>query len=135
MLFDYINDILFVNTSHYCYYRRIVANNSEICSKIGFQEKAVLNSCGFCTEGDTGLDPNYGFDCNNLCNGESYLDCNNQCNGNSFIDVCTGICISESIPLLTYFLKGFPQIVSFFLVSTTFYFICFSLKLMNYFKI
>ncbi len=53
---------------------------------------AVIDDCGECTGGDTGLDFNYAMDDCGVCFGSNAdMDCNGDCFGEAFIDDC-GVC-------------------------------------------
>ncbi|XP_022251064.1 uncharacterized protein LOC111087726, partial [Limulus polyphemus] len=62
------------------------------CIALGFSN-ATLNICGYCVEGTTGLEKNYGKDCRGVCGGSAIIDCTNACAGQAFVDECTGKCI------------------------------------------
>ncbi|CAG2170411.1 unnamed protein product, partial [Oppiella nova] len=63
------------------------------CEIIGYPN-ATINECGYCVGDNTGLDGDYGKDCEGICFGETVIDCEGVCGGNAYIDECTGICIT-----------------------------------------
>lgn len=64
------------------------------CSLLGYS-KAVINDCGYCVGGNTGLEINFGKDCKGLCDGHAKLDCRQICEGPFFKDECTNQCVGK----------------------------------------
>ena len=82
------------------------------CSGVCFGS-AVIDTCGYCTGGMTGLQFDQHLDCSGTCNGPfvadcgvcynpaspiglaTYRDCTGECNGRAQIDVC-GVCFGGS---------------------------------------
>ncbi|XP_076352689.1 uncharacterized protein LOC143248143 [Tachypleus tridentatus] len=62
------------------------------CTYLGFYN-ATLNACGYCVEGMTGLEKDYGKDCRGVCGGFATIDCTNTCAGHAYVDECTGKCV------------------------------------------
>lgn len=51
----------------------------------------VVNPCGHCVGGTSGLDLSHGLDCAGVCNGTAVRDCFNRCQGTAKVD-CAGVC-------------------------------------------
>jgi hypothetical protein len=54
----------------------------------------VLNPCGHCIGGNTGLDVSHGMDCAGTCNGNAVRDCTGVCLGTAKVD-CAGVCTAR----------------------------------------
>ncbi|NQU68663.1 MAG: tandem-95 repeat protein, partial [Candidatus Marinimicrobia bacterium] len=63
-----------------------------------YNGSAVIDDCGECVEGTTGLAFNYSMDCEGVCFGTDFiaLDCAGVCYGSSALDLC-GICDDDPL--------------------------------------
>ncbi|XP_054162417.1 uncharacterized protein LOC128960372 [Oppia nitens] len=75
------------------------------CELIGYPN-ATINECGYCVGSGTGLDTDYGKDCEGTCFGDAVNDCEGVCGGNAYIDECTGVCMTEDEPLNKEVING-----------------------------
>jgi hypothetical protein len=72
-------------------------NNSTCTDCAGTPNgEAIIDDCGICTGGETGLIANYLKDCSGVCGGNVVEDCFGICNGDRFLD-CDDNCRSASL--------------------------------------